>query len=801
LLVAFGIPVIFLGATELVLRLIGFGYPTGFFLKSQQDGQKVLIQNNQFGWRFFGPVMARIPEPICISQAKPTNTVRIVVFGESAALGDPAPRFGLPRMLEAMLDLRYPGTRFEVINSAMTAINSSVILPIARDCTTANADIWVVYMGNNEVVGPFGAGTVFGQQAPPLALIRSSLALKTTRIGELLDTLRLEVHKPPVNKSEWGGMEMFLNQQIRADDPRMNAVYDHFARNLSDIIGLGRSCGAGIVVSTVAVNLRDCAPFASAHRRDLNEADQSRWEQLYRTGIAAQTAGNIADAAEWYRQTEQIDNDFAELHFRQGICNLELGKPAEAQKQFTTARDLDTLRFRCDTRLNKLIRETVTNYGDPHVLLADAELAFAETSKDGLPGNDLFYEHVHMNFDGNYLLARTLAPKLEGLLPKEIATRVAPDKDWPSEADCAKRLAWSDWDKQESLSEIYSRLNKPPFSTQLNHEEQVQKLKSSLDKLIPATQLTGIANAESLCENALDSEPDDPMLHEQLAELDQLSGDLTGAATNEQCAVRLLPGSSEDWSQLGIILAKQLKYEDAIAALRRAFQLNSQNVWALQNLAQSLKDLGRRDEAIQEFRHALAVNPRFGLAWLGLARIYEETGDKGEVKICFQKALENRIDRADELKTLARFCVSYGYPEAAATNFDDALKLTPSDAMLHVEAGQNLTALGRHAEAEQHYAEAVRLAPNLMQAHFLYGLELGREGKAASAAGQFREAVRIMPDLAEARLNLGMALANEGNYSEALEEFSKVLQQNPSNSIAENYVQALGKKLSSAPTH
>src|ERR1022692_1152010 len=557
LLVAIGVPVVLLGMMELVLRLVGFGHPTGFLLPSQRAGQKVLVQNNRFGWRFFGAAMARMPAPICLPQIKSTHTVRIVVFGESAALGDPQPRFGLPRMLQAMLELRYPGTHFEVVNAGMTAIDSNVILPMARDCAVAGADIWVIYMGNNEVVGPFGAGTVFGQQAPPLSLIRANLALKTARIGQLIDTLRWEIQKPPTDKSEWGGMEMFLDQQVRADDPRMSAVYDHFARNLSDIIVAGRHSGAGIVVSTVAVNLKDCAPFASAHRRGLTESGKSKWELFYRNGMAAQTAGKIEEAAGWYRDAAQIDDDFAELHFRQGCCALALGEAADAQRQFAAARDQDALRFRCDNRLNELIRRTVSNYGEQRVVLADAEHAFAEQSPNGLPGDDLFYEHVHLTFDGNYLLARILAPKLENLLPEKIAAQVAASQPWPSEADCARRLAWSDWDKQQALADMYSRLNNPPFTSQLNHDVQVQKLKVSLDKLTPATQPRGIKVAQNLCENALVAAPDDPLLREQLAGLDQLSGDLAGAATNAQRAVNLLPSSSEDWSQLGVILAKQ----------------------------------------------------------------------------------------------------------------------------------------------------------------------------------------------------------------------------------------------------
>ena len=745
--------------------------------------------------------MARVPFPVCIPQMKAPDTVRIFVFGESAAFGDPQPDFGLPRLLQAMLELRYPGMRFEVVNAAMTGINSNVIFPIARDCAGAGGDIWVVCMGNNEVVGPFGAGTVFGVRAPPLPLIRASLALKATRIGQVFDALRQKLQKPPPEKSEWGGMEMFLNRQVRADDPRMKVVYGHFARNLEDIIGAGRHSGAGIVVSTVAVNLKDCAPFASEHRPGLSESDKTKWEQLYQIGIAAQAAGKNPEAAEWFHEAAQVDDGVAELHFRQGWCALALGKSADAQKDFIAARDLDTLRFRCDSRLNDLIRRTVANRESRHILLADAERAFAEQSPEGSPGENLFYDHVHLNFDGNYLLARTLAPLIEKLLPEKIAARAVANQPWPSEVDCARRLAWSAWDEQAALSDIFVRLSDPPFTGQLNHAVQLQNLRTALGRLLPATEPAGMNAARKICETAVAEAPGDPLLREQLAVLEQSSGDLASAVTNARCAVDLLPGSSEDWSQLGLILAQQQKFEDATVAFRRAFEWDTENVWALQNLAQSLLKLGRRDAAIREYRRALAIKPRFGLAWLGLGQVLEETGRKTEAEECYRKGLANRIHRAAELTTLARFCQSRGWFEAAATNYDDAIKLDPSDAALYLNAGQSYATLGRHREAMQHYAEAVQLSPESMQAHFLYGLELGTIGRTSEAAEQFRDAVRIMPDFAEARLNLGVALENEGNHSEALLQFEKVLKTNPTNAVALRYARVVREKLSATPPH
>src|SRR5205807_5952485 len=131
-------------------------------------------------------------------------------------------------------------------------------------------DFWVLYIGNNEVVGPFGAGTVFGPQVPPLPFIRATIALKETRIGELLagagDSFLQD--KSLAGRSTIG-LDLFLQHQVRQDDPRMQKVYDHFAGNLKGIVQIGVQSGANVLVSTVASNLKDCAPFASLHRADL----------------------------------------------------------------------------------------------------------------------------------------------------------------------------------------------------------------------------------------------------------------------------------------------------------------------------------------------------------------------------------------------------------------------------------------------------------------------------------------------------------------------------------------------------
>src|SRR5258708_40356595 len=118
-------------------------------------------------------------------------------MGESAAMGVRDPSVSFSRVLEIMLKERYSKTCFEVVNVSMVAINSHVVLQIARQCAQCQPDLFIVHLGNNEVVGPFGAAGVLGPFSPSLRLIRSNLALKTTRSGPLLDPLGQSVKKAP----------------------------------------------------------------------------------------------------------------------------------------------------------------------------------------------------------------------------------------------------------------------------------------------------------------------------------------------------------------------------------------------------------------------------------------------------------------------------------------------------------------------------------------------------------------------------------------------------------------------------
>jgi tetratricopeptide (TPR) repeat protein len=493
-------PILLLVLVEGALRLFHVGYSTALMEPCTVHGRPASCYNLFFPAPYFPPGIIKAPQFFSIPAEKPKNTYRIVVLGESAAEGDPDPAYGFSRYLEVMLRSRFPGAKFEMINTGMVAINSHVIRDIARQLAEYQPDVFIVYSGSNEVVGPYGPGTVLTSSSMNPALIRTSVFLRSTRLGQLLTNAGSQ-------RSEWRGMEMFLDKRVRADSSRLQPAYRNFATNLQDIVESARKAGAHVLLGTVATNLRDSAPFGSLHREGFSADVRGKWDSLVRQGIALEIAGSNAQALQAYESAAKLDDQYAELHFRMARCLWALGDYSAANGHFVRARDLDTLRFRADSRINEIIQSVATS-SSPNVQLLDAQSLFAENSRNGIAGSELLYDHVHLTPLGSYLFARAAYSDIIKILPQGILSLANGPADPPSEIDCEALLALTPYDRSRVASEMIDRLQRPPFTNQLNHAEQVQNLMFRAGDYAQNPQETA-----AQYEWALAQAPDDLTLH------------------------------------------------------------------------------------------------------------------------------------------------------------------------------------------------------------------------------------------------------------------------------------------------
>jgi tetratricopeptide (TPR) repeat protein len=470
--------VLLLGAVEAGLRIGGYGYSTSFFLLAPAGG--MLTANREFVCQFYGRANAPQPLPFLMSPWKAPGTIRIFVLGESGAAGTPAPAFGFARILRVILGEQYPGRRFEVINTALPGINSHIVRRIARECARFEPDAFIVYMGNDEAAGLYTPG------AGGASLPRFLEWARATKLAQLLDAGFGQLRRRAGPRTEPRDMAFFRSRRLAANDPRRQQLCRDFQSNLQAICQTASRARAKVILSTVPVNLRDFPPLASLHRPDLTDPDRLRWEAALAAAAIAEHRQLFPAALDLYRAAAQIDDHYAELHFRMAERYEATGQLEKAREQFILARDWDALPFRADDRLNNIVRATGHRRSEAGGRLIDLERAFAQSEQapGGVPGARLFLDHVRFTFDGHYLAARALLPVVaEALaLGKPAAAPLSRDQ-------CAERLAFTVWDEINLAAATARMTSHPPFVDQLEHAARQTRaelaLSNRLSRLAP----------------------------------------------------------------------------------------------------------------------------------------------------------------------------------------------------------------------------------------------------------------------------------------------------------------------------
>jgi tetratricopeptide (TPR) repeat protein len=648
-------PVLLLLLAEGALRLVGYGHRSDFTVPCTVQGHQAFCENDRFTWQFFPPRLFRLPYSFAIPADKRPGTFRIFIVGESAAQGVPEPSYGFARYLEVMLRERFPSVTFEVVNTGISSINSHVLLPITRDLARRRPDLFVLYIGNNEVVGPYGPETTLTPHASSLFLIRASIALKSTRVGQLLGGI-FQARANQAAPVEWRGIQMFLKHQVPAADPALARVYQNFQHNLSDILTAARHSGASVLISTVGTNLKDCAPFGSQHRPDLSSSDRERWEALVREGAALEDGGQPQAALERYRMAAAIDDRYAELQFRIGRAYWSLGDFPAARDRFIRARDLDVLRFRADSRMNQIIRAAAADAG-PGVELVNGEGILSEASPHGVPGRELFYEHVHLNPQGNYLIARSLFRSVVARLPENLR-RSDLAAEPPSAAEADRLLALTPFDRRRVARQVGEWLSQPPFTYQLGNDQQLRDLQREA-----ANTSDDSAQTAADYRWAIARAPGDPWLRFNYGVFLE-EREPARSAAEFTAALQILPGDYRTREKLVDELLRLGKFTEAIEQCRELLRRMPYHAPAYLTIGYALTQLGSLDESISAYRRAIRLQPAFavdGYNQIGIVELHQ--GRLAAAAASFQKAID--LDKGHTRMAELQRNLSYAQEELA----------------------------------------------------------------------------------------------------------------------------------------
>jgi tetratricopeptide (TPR) repeat protein len=767
------LPCVLLLCIEIALRLFGIGYDPHFFCRVKNKGKVFCVDNPAFGRRFFPPTLVRQSIKLRFPLQKDKNEKRIFVLGSSAAQGDPATAFAFSRDLNLMLRGRYGSTRCEVINAAVSATNSHIVVPIADECSHLSPDIFIVYMGNNEVIGPFGPGTVFSHLSS-LWFIRLRIFLSSTRIGQLASAISESITKSDKTPAGWGGMRMFLKHKIRFNDPRLTRVYQNYRNNLTEICKTARRSGARIVLCTIASNLKDCEPFFSMHRPDISPDDLKQWNGYYQQAMDSLRQGWFEDALALFTKAEAIDSTHAELHYRMAQCLTGLGQFDQAKQNFATARDYDALRFRADSHLNQIIKEVGREFADCAVVL-DIENLMSTASDHGICGDELFLEHVHYNFNGNYLLAASMLKTLDSMFAVPVV-----DTNTLSEDVCRDHLAYNSWQELEIDRAIYKRLINPPFSDQEDNIHKVQAFGEKMNRLSRLVTDSGQSILESY-HNAVALESQDWQIYNLLGRY--LIQNKLNAVEAEQAYRKVfdfLPHDQFVRFNLALALERQGRISEAIEYYRQAIRIDPLLFDAYVNLTDDLMMESRTSEAKRYLKQILRINPalpaaqeRYALMLLGHGTLKSNIPD-------FDKSIISPMALASIYNKSGLRLLNQGHTQDAIKHFECAVGIYPELAIAQSNLGRALVITGKSSEGIGHLKKAISIDSTRPDLHVNFADALAAQRQPGNAVKEYRTALRLNPKMFMALNSLGMLLARQDSFPQAIDLFVRAIKVQPS---------------------
>lgn len=115
-----------------------------------------------------------------------------------------------------------------------------------------------------------------------------------------------------------------------------------------------------------------------------------------------------------------------------------------------------------------------------------------------------------------------------------------------------------------------------------------------------------------------------------------------------------------------------------------------------------------------------------------------------------------------------------------------AVTLSPWDAVAHYVLGESLMATRQPVLAAESYHLARTIKPHFVDAHFKLGNAMAVQQRLDEAIGAYRDALNIRPDFSEAHANLGFTLMSAARYADAEPHLSKALLVHPDSAAIHN---------------
>lgn len=587
------IPIFILLILELSLRIFNYGRTYDQWISA---GEGRLTLNPEIAFRYFYNT-DRVPSANhnYFDEVKKENSYRVFVMGGSSAAGFPySPNGAFSRYIKKRLEILYPQKHIEVVNIAMSAINSYALRDMLPGVLEKEPDLIIIYAGHNEYYGALGVGSV-ETLGDTRFLVNTVIWLNRFKTFELLREIVKSVSgwfSSPIKSDGTLMARMSQRQLIVFNSEKYFSGIDQYEGNLRDILEMTKDQNVPVILGRLVSNLKDQKPFESIYDVEFPPADE-----IYKSAYDELSSGRLNSADSLYR----------------------------------IAKDLDALRWRAPEKINQIIEELGKDFNYPVVKL---DSVFNAESIERIVGDDLITDHLHPNLRGFQIIGREIINK--GLESRILAQDY--EKEISIESQDSITLSRYEFTKLDSTIAVYQiiilKSDWPYTKDKISDERKLELLNmqtysDTLAYLAGKGEITWQAAHLKLAQHKLlngdmesfhreisaatDEYPFDPYPYELAAQLLINIRMFDYSYNYLQKLNELKPGAySTKW--LGIIDLLNNKVDSAIRYLSTSINYNSSDAQVYYNLAGAYSIKKDYQTALQMINRCLQLEPNYSMA-------------------------------------------------------------------------------------------------------------------------------------------------------------------------------------------
>jgi len=196
--------------------------------------------------------------------------------------------------------------------------------------------------------------------------------------------------------------------------------------------------------------------------------------------------------------------------------------------------------------------------------------------------------------------------------------------------------------------------------------------------------------------------------------------------------------------------------------------------YAIQRAASYLQD-SKNDQAIREFKKALAFDPQNSTAHTYLGKVYQSQGKIAEAVKEFKAVVQNDRTSVTALNNLGNAYLQAKQYKEAETQYKKAARMDPINPLADYTLGLLYTQTDRYAEAENQFKKVAKVSPRDGNVYYSLGALYNKMDRPADAVKQLEKSLTLKKDFFAANFELGSAYAKLGETDKAKAQL-KILQ-------------------------